>query len=516
MDESNLKSLILLNFPLPYPNELIYSTIARAGIHHAITSPKNLLDDIFGNRKIIATIDIPNHLSSILRHLPESYSLERLIYEHTLFPLYSTFTTEETRQRCITWMHNKSKGSIHLALGIAASRVKSLRNLRYCPMCLIDQYQQYGECYWSRLWQVQGANSCLVHQIQLSIFNLDLSSINRHEFIAANINIQSTRAQPAHPLDIIITKRISELFLLKPSSSPTLHQWSTFYKKLAQQSGFQKGNKHIDHQKISEKILQFWDRSWLEFHNLDQLHRETSWLRNIFRKHRKSFSYLEHIIVLEALLPQGWQWGKILSKIKDTPLKANFEITNTNHKLFADKTLLKEKHQQWLELIEVHGIKTSRQINGALYAWLYRNDKAHLMRVNTRFHQKTSSSSIKIDWSARDIQTVKLLFHVLYQIIDDNAAPRQSRNWFLKQLPLSATIEKNLSRLPLTLEFLNHYCEDISCYQIRRITFTVIKYKLLEQPIVRWKLLRYSGLSNERLTQTTLNFLKNIKRVNYA
>ncbi|WP_197457606.1 hypothetical protein [Snodgrassella sp. CFCC 13594] len=35
----------MLNFPTPYPNELIYSTIARAGIHHAITSPKQLLED---------------------------------------------------------------------------------------------------------------------------------------------------------------------------------------------------------------------------------------------------------------------------------------------------------------------------------------------------------------------------------------------------------------------------------------------------------------------------------------
>lgn len=37
----------MLNFPTPYPNELIYSTIARAGIHHAITSPKQLLEEVF-------------------------------------------------------------------------------------------------------------------------------------------------------------------------------------------------------------------------------------------------------------------------------------------------------------------------------------------------------------------------------------------------------------------------------------------------------------------------------------
>ncbi|CSV19884.1 Transposon Tn7 transposition protein tnsD [Shigella sonnei] len=32
------------NFPVPYSNELIYSTIARAGVYQGIVSPKQLLD----------------------------------------------------------------------------------------------------------------------------------------------------------------------------------------------------------------------------------------------------------------------------------------------------------------------------------------------------------------------------------------------------------------------------------------------------------------------------------------
>jgi hypothetical protein len=48
----------MLNFPLPYQNELIYSTVARAGIRLALSSPKQLLDEIFQNRKVIATVDL--------------------------------------------------------------------------------------------------------------------------------------------------------------------------------------------------------------------------------------------------------------------------------------------------------------------------------------------------------------------------------------------------------------------------------------------------------------------------
>ena len=55
----------MLNFPVPYANELIYSSVARAGIRLAINSQKQLLDEIFQDREVVATIDLPAHLSKI-------------------------------------------------------------------------------------------------------------------------------------------------------------------------------------------------------------------------------------------------------------------------------------------------------------------------------------------------------------------------------------------------------------------------------------------------------------------
>jgi hypothetical protein len=44
-------------------------------------------------------------------------------------------------------MGNQSKGSIHLALGVAASKVKQISTHRYCRHCLEEQYHQYGEFF---------------------------------------------------------------------------------------------------------------------------------------------------------------------------------------------------------------------------------------------------------------------------------------------------------------------------------------------------------------------------------
>ncbi|KAF0569279.1 Transposon Tn7 transposition protein tnsD [Psychrobacter nivimaris] len=82
----------MLNFPIPYPDELIYSTVARSKIRAGITSPKQLLEDVFANRKVIATVDLPCHLSRLIELYPSGhYDVNSLAYKHTLFPLYAPF-----------------------------------------------------------------------------------------------------------------------------------------------------------------------------------------------------------------------------------------------------------------------------------------------------------------------------------------------------------------------------------------------------------------------------------------
>lgn len=506
----------MLNFPTPYPDELIYSTIARAGIHHAITSPKQLLDEIFTNRKVIATIDLPSHLSCVLKHLPLNYTLEKLVYEHTLFPIYTLFSPENTRLRCLTWMGGQSKGSIHLALGVSASRVKQLSTLRYCSPCLEEQYRQYGEFFWSRIWHIQGANCCSKHKVKLSEFLPTAHLDGRHQFIPANI-IQDLElfSKPAHELDLAVSRRVDELLNLPPTTSPTFHQWSQFYHRIAKRLGFNKGAKHIDHTKIYTAIIKKWDLNWLRQHHLDELQSETSWLRAIFRRHRKSFSYLEHIIVLETFCPKGWTWEAILTEIYQIPSSPNTD-TQMQRSEYNDISMLTIKRNEWLSLIQKYGIKPSRIKNSALYAWLYRNDKTWLLNTNKKFHTLPRPNHKKVNWSLRDWQVVKRLFKIFYESLDDLSLPRQSRNWYLKQLPQHSTIEKNLYQLPLTNTFLNTFAEDISSYQIRRITRTIIQFQILNLHLADWQILRKAGLSEERLTDETLKFLNKIKRINYG
>src|SRR5574344_882267 len=174
----------MLNFPVPYAEELLYSTIARAGVRQGLISPKQLLDEVFGSRTVMATIDLPSNIEKVARWLPSTLTPEALIYSHTLFPLYAPFVPEDRRRQCMQWLIG-SQGASQLALGIAASRVQTPRFVRYCPGCLIEQRNQYGEYFWLREWQAEGIDACPKHGVLINT-RIARPLIERHHFIAAS------------------------------------------------------------------------------------------------------------------------------------------------------------------------------------------------------------------------------------------------------------------------------------------------------------------------------------------
>lgn len=505
----------MMNFPIPYPNELIYSTVARSKIRAGITSPKQLLDDIFANRKVIATVDLPCHLSKLTKLYPAGqYDVNALAYKHTLFPLYAPFIPEERRQKCLKWMTEQSQGAIHLAIGKNASRLPPIRFLRFCPACLDEQLSKYGEWYWSRLWQVQGFTCCLRHGKLLDSL-LEYRPKSRHDFITPDPrNCKTSIQTKASANSLFIGEKINELFHLPSQVSPSYDQWSEFYKNLALDNDCIKGSKHIHYDKVVDKIKARWPESLLEQYNLNYLGTGTDWLHGIFRKHRKSFSYLEHIVVIEAMLSNNWSFQEIIRSVKaQKPESFKTEDQNIPLHTINPATLLSSRNLWVRLLIEQKSIKSARTVNQALYIWLYRNDKAWLMHTNKKNHKYHIPEGNQIDWHQRDTEVVRLLITKNKEIIWDMQTPRRSKRWWMQQTSITSTLEKNLHKLPLVSAFLVRYSEDISDYQIRRVSRVLIESSNKREKLSRWVVLRQAKLSEQRMTAETVRFLESAHNI---
>jgi hypothetical protein len=489
-----------------YEDELIYSVIARAGVRAGITSPKLLLDEIFDNRKVVATIDLPNQISAIVKlYHSHQYKVETLIYSHTLFPIYAPFIPEDRRKQCLTWMKEESQGSVHLAVGLNASRVPAPKKVRYCPSCFKSQLESLGECYWSRLWQIQGVNCCLEHGTLIKS-ELDFRPSARHSYVSANFESNTAGVQThASETDIFVTYKALELLNLPLLPSPSYEQWSLFYKNLALSANCNRGSGHINFDSILNKLLDRWSLSTLRQFNLHDLDADNSWLRSIFRKHRKSFSYLEHLIVIEAFIGKNWYFKEIISHVSALDIKKEDEELKPSEKSPSDIQL---KRNQWHYLLIdcQKSIKQARQKNGGLYAWLYRHDKTWLLSYNRAHHSKHIENSLKHGWPKRDKLYVRQLLSIKNILIWDLDSPRKSSNWWLNQVKTSSTIEKNLDKLPLVSSFLSRYGEIVSDYQIRRLTRVYISRISSGESLSDWIILREAGLSEQRLTEEASRF----------
>ena len=287
-----------------------------------------------------------------------------------------------------------------------------------------------------------------------------------------------------------------------------MEQWSLFYAQLAQRVGC-KNQRSLSYSELKSKILKIWPQKFLSQYGLKVTDSQTCWLRSIFRKHRKSFSYLEHLIVLDALLPRDWSIAEVLTEIS-TLRKMVFAQVKHKKPILLNKDLLRKNRISWIALIKSDGVQVGRQQgeNGkALYAWLYRNDKKWLLKTNLIYHQSSHSNNCHTNWVQRD----QLIYHQLLTINESKTSdlndPRRSRNWYLSHLQQAGTIEKNLHKLPLTLKFLGCFSESIPLYQIRRIQNAIKQLENDNRSKTRWRVLRSAGLSEERLTEEAAHYL---------
>ena len=177
---------MLVYFPEPYRDELLYSLLARYHRHVGSSSPKQTLDDLFGSRGVIARLDLQGSLGLLSTHLPPGWGMgpERLAVDYTLFPYYLAFQPAGVRKRVLRALIGGSLAGLHLLLGLA-SAASRVRQLRFCPECVLEMERTHGEPYWRRTHQLPGALLCPDHGVILRSSGIPSALGNRHAFIAA-------------------------------------------------------------------------------------------------------------------------------------------------------------------------------------------------------------------------------------------------------------------------------------------------------------------------------------------
>jgi hypothetical protein len=157
-------------FPIPCPDELFYSLVCRYHIRSGNRGFRQTQLDLFdteGTKQYY--LGLPNNLATLIDRLPlgSNLTINQLLEKHTLFPYYRTFLTFQEVRRLQELMEGKESQSIARVAKIPKLKLYYPEYLKFCPQCLKNDVERYGEAYWHRSHQAPGIEVCLIHRVQL-------------------------------------------------------------------------------------------------------------------------------------------------------------------------------------------------------------------------------------------------------------------------------------------------------------------------------------------------------------
>lgn len=207
-------------FSTPYPDELLYSVIARYHIRSGNTNAKATLNDLFNSTTVTSVVELPSNIDRLISNLPvaEAFNVEELIYKHTMFPYYTAFITEDRAKRIYGYMLSDNGSKIYAELGLSNSYIKLNIFIRFCPECVQEDLKLYGETYWHRIHQVAGLNFCIKHKNPLYNSTAAIRLKNRQEYVNAMMEICMDRDNKRFLIVTLIKTNILIGYLLLQES----------------------------------------------------------------------------------------------------------------------------------------------------------------------------------------------------------------------------------------------------------------------------------------------------------
>lgn len=153
-------------FPDFYPDEIVYSLLARYYDHAGYLVYRCAAEELFVNPTCRPNPEFVNlYTADALHCITRNMSMEEVIFRHTMLPAYRFLPAERLRRAFHSLVRMDT--AYCNTLPFPTNDKGKKRYLRYCPICVKEDKEAYGECYWHRMHQIIGVNICPEHRCYL-------------------------------------------------------------------------------------------------------------------------------------------------------------------------------------------------------------------------------------------------------------------------------------------------------------------------------------------------------------
>ena len=155
--------------------------------------------------------------------------------------------------------------------------------------------------------------------------------------------------------------------------------------------------------------------------------------------------------------------------------------------------------ERWNELRKKYpemGKTQLRQVDKALFAWLYRNDREWLNQ-NSPDKKVANVANNRVDWNQRDNEILSQIKGVVDKMLNSDEKPeRITISLIGSKLGIRGLLEKYLDKLPRTKAYLDSVKETNHDFRLRRIRWAVNELEKEGEELQLWKIMRKAGIRN--------------------
>ena len=216
-------------FPAPYPDELMYSWLARYAVKAGYPGYIGVARDLFENPwERPRALFLNRYTADAADHLTEYGSMRELVMGHTMFPYYGRFLTAERKQKVLEVLTEIQGDCYHLLQG--PTNNSKGNNLRFCTLCSREDRDKYGETYWHRIHQLAGTTVCPIHGCVL-LETKAMIADSRPSLVAAETMVaQAESVEYKDQLEWRLSRYEMEVFMeeLKVNQSVDIEKFFSF------------------------------------------------------------------------------------------------------------------------------------------------------------------------------------------------------------------------------------------------------------------------------------------------
>ena len=519
---------MLSYFPVMYPDEILYSVIARYHKYSGNAQVRQTINDLFGNKSDSSSVILPAHLNHFSEQVFSfGISFEELLYNRTLFPFFALFQSDQFIQNVIKWTEENSGKTEFDRYAMWRKSAQTSEHLRYCPACLVEDSKRYGEQYWHRQHQIIGVSVCTSHKTVLCDSNIPYASYRSKAYFCPTELATSPVKNPEQLNDaemeiaVQIANEIQWLF----DNFATVHNlwikngesFRDIYLFFLSRKGLTTPGGSVRTRQFKTDFTQYYGK-YLNLWELDfSISKQSCWPIKMLRSETRQFSFLRHVLMMKYLGSSLGQFFDMIHLYEEEPISKE----TTNLKTNTSDINKREKYRRiWQTTCEEFPDDCQNDIRlliPAVYTWLIRHDNEWFYKNSPAIRNRTRRPVCKrnVDWTERDEALLAKLKFVVENELQSQKRPTRITTARLGYSTGAINVfRKGIENLPKSEEYLAQAIETRDSYRKRKLIWGANLIINNNEPIVMWKLMKVAGIP-DKMWEQYWEFFQKEQRQNY-